>query len=183
MMDPELNKIPVPPERNTPQDKVELSLGLGSAMEIAGKKLPPPAAAVIAMLEMIDSPFVSDEGELTDLAVFQALYIVAEREKAVGPILRWQRREEALERLKNDLGSPEDPQNVLILANMLNQIADAKADFDLAAVRFCDSFFGSFNVNEAASELGFYLSIAGGFDMLPSDGSGSKKNGSSTLSS
>ena len=52
-----------------------------------------------------------------------------------------------------------------------------------SAVRFCDSFFGCFNVNEAASELGFYLSIAGGFDMLPSDGSSSKKNGSSTLSS
>ncbi len=181
-MDPELKKIADPAE-NTPLDKVELGMGLGDNMEIAGKSLPPPAAAVIAMLEMIGSPFVSDEGEMTDLAVFQALYIVAEREKAVAPILRWQRREEALERLKNELSGPEDPQNVLILANLFNQIADAKAEFDLAAVRFCDSFFGSFNVNTAASELGFYLSIAGGFDMLPTDGESSKKNGSSTLSS
>ena len=181
-MDPELKKIADAAE-NTPLDKVELGMGLGGNMEIAGKSLPPPAAAVIAMLEMIGSPFVSDEGEMTDLAVFQALYIVAEREKAVAPILRWQRREEALERLKNELSGQEDPQTVLILANLLNQIADAKAEFDLAAVRFCDSFFGSFNVNTAASELGFYLSIAGGFDMLPSDGSSSKKNDSSTLSS
>ena len=171
-MDPELKKIADAAE-NTPLDKVELGMGLGGNMEIAGKSLPPPAAAVIAMLEMIGSPFVSDEGEMTDLAVFQALYIVAEREKAVAPILRWQRREEALERLKNELSGPEDPQTVLILANLFNQIA----------VRFCDSFFGSFNVNTAASELGFYLSIAGGFDMLPTDGESSKKNGSSTLSS
>ena len=98
-MDPELKKIADAAE-NTPLDKVELGMGLGGNMEIAGKSLPPPAAAVIAMLEMIGSPFVSDEGEMTDLAVFQALYIVAEREKAVAPILRWQRREEALERLK-----------------------------------------------------------------------------------
>ena len=181
-MDPELKKIADAAE-NTPLDKVELGMGLGGNMEIAGKSLPPPAAAVIAMLEMIGSPFVSDEGEMTDLAVFQALYIVAEREKAVAPILRWQRREEALERLKNELSGQDDPQTVLILANLFNQIADAKAEFDLAAVRFCDSFFGSFNVNTAASELGFYLSIAGGFDMLPSDGSSSKKNDSSTLSS
>ena len=176
MVNPEIKQILDEPEGNTPLDQVELTVAAGGKIQIAGFTLPAPAAAVIAMLELIDSPFVTgrENDEVTDLAVFRALYLIAERDKAVPPILRWKRREEALERLKNQFDTEESPQTVLITAEMLKTIADAQAEFDIAAMRFGESL-GAFNIADAASQLGFYLSLAGGFDMLPNDGGSKKK--------
>ena len=173
------------PEGDTPRDHIETAMALGTGVEIAGKLLPPPAAAVFAMLELIHSPFIADaedENEFTDLAVFHALYVLSEREKAIKPVLKWHRREEAYNRLKNEIGSSRDPESMLILGNMLNSIADAKAQFDMEALDYCQTQFGRFNIADAAGEIGFYLSLSGGFDMLP-DGDGAKKNSFTTLNS
>lgn len=180
-MNPEIRKIIEEPEGNTARDKLELAVSAGGRVEIAGREFPAPAAAVIAMLELIDSPFVSGYGdaEPASLDVFRALYVLSEREKAVGPILRWVRREEALERLKNQFEADSSPQGILILAEMLKSIADAQAEFDAAAVKFGESL-GVFNIADAASDLATYLALSGGFAMLP-EAEGAKKKDASTL--
>ena len=177
-----LKEIASAPEGDAARDHVETALGLSSGVEVAGKLLPPPAAAVFAMLELIHSPFLGaeEDEDLSDLAVFQALYVLCERERAMAAVLQWHRREEAYNRLKNELGETLSPESLLVLGNMLNSIADAKARFDLAALDFCQNHFGAFNISDAASEIGFYLSLSGGFEMLP-DGDGSKKNNPTTL--
>lgn len=183
-MDQKIQEILDAPEGNTARDRVETALALSSGVEVAGKPLPPPAAAVFAMLELIHSPFLeAEEGEeLTELAVFHALYILCERENAMLEVLRWVRKEEVYERLKNEMTDTALPENLLILANVLNTIAEAKAQFDRAALTYCQNHFGAFNISNAASEIGFYLSLSGGFDMLPG-GDGAKKNNISILSS
>ncbi len=141
-----------------------------------------PAAAVIAMLELIKSPFVDGdiEREIDDMDVFRALYLFSERDKAVSPILRWMRREEALDRLKNQFNAEKYPHVALIVAEQLKGVADAQAEFDAAAMRFAESL-GAFHIADAASEIGTYLALAGGFSMLPENGS--KKKDASTLTS
>ena len=132
------------------------------------------------MLELIQSPFVDGDinREVNDMDVFRALYLLSERDKAVSPILRWMRREEALDRLKNQFDVEKYPHVALIVAEQLKGVADAQAEFDAAAMRFAESL-GAFHIADAASEIGMYLALAGGFSMLPE--SDSKKKDASTL--
>ena len=182
MVNPEIKQILDEPEGNTPLDHLELAVGAGGKVQIAGHEFPAPAAAVIAMLELIKSPFVDGDidREVNDMDVFRALYLLSERDKAVSPILRWMRREEALERLKNQFNAEKYPHVALIVAEQLKGVADAQAEFDDAAMRFAASL-GAFRIAEAASEIGTYLALAGGFAMLPDNGS--KKKDASTLTS
>lgn len=182
-MDSEIRKILDEPEGNTPRDHLELAVGAGGKVRIVGHEFPAPAAAVIAMLELIQSPFVDGDinREVNDMDVFRALYLLSERDKAVSPILRWMRREEALDRLKNQFNAEKYPHVALIVAEQLKGVADAQAEFDAAAMRFAESL-GAFHIADAASEIGTYLALAGGFSMLPDNG-GSKKKDASTLTS
>ena len=91
------------------------------------------------------------------------------------------RREEALDRLKNQFDAEKYPHVALIVAEQLKGVADAQAEFDAAAMRFAESL-GAFHIADAASEIGTYLALAGGFSMLPDNG-GSKKKDASTLTS
>lgn len=54
------------------------------------------------------------------------------------------------------------------------ELADAEAEFDAAALRFGESL-GTFDVAEAANDIGAYLALASGFEMLPDPEEGSKK--------
>lgn len=116
MVNPEIKQILDEPEGNTPLDHLELAVGAGGKIQIAGHEFPAPAAAVIAMLELIKSPFVDGDidREVNDMDVFRALYLLSERDKAVSPILRWMRREEALERLKNQFNAEKYPHVALL---------------------------------------------------------------------
>lgn len=181
-MDQKIQEILDAPEGNTARDQLELAVMASGTIEIAGHPFPAPAAAAIATLGLIGSPFVGEEDvEFDDLAVFHALYILSSREKVLGSILRWKRREEALERWKEECSSTESPQAMLIIGEMLKEIADAKARFDEEALLYGEKL-GAFDIASAASEIGTYLSLAGGFDMLP-DGDGEKKRASMILTS
>ena len=149
-MDSEIRKILDEPESNTPRDHLELAVGAGGKVRIAGHEFPAPAAAVIAMLELIQSPFVDGDinREVNDMDVFRALYLLSERDKAVSPILRWMRREEALDRLKNQFDVEKYPHVALIVSEQLKGVADAQAEFDAAAMRFAESL-GAFHIADA----------------------------------
>lgn len=179
-MDEQIREILAAPDGGSARDALEMTVAAGGRIEIAGRQFPAPAAAVIAILELIGSPFVADtETEMTDLDVFRALYLIAEREKALPPVLRWQRRSEALETLKNQIADTASPQSVMVIAEMMQRIADAQAEFDAEALRYGESL-GVFSVASAASELGVYLSLSGGFAMLPAKEGAKKKDGSTS---
>lgn len=185
MVDPEIEKILSEPEGDTARERVELAVGVSGKIAIAGRDYPAPSAAVYALLETIRSPFVSGEDLPDDafagMAVFRALYVLSEREKAVVPILQWQRRREALEALRKKISGDNSPQAVLILSGLLRQEADAEARFDAAALAFADTL-GAFSVADAARDIMFYLSLAGGFALLPESDEPAKKNAATTSS-
>ena len=57
-MDSEIRKIQDEPEGNTPRDHLELAVGAGGKVRIAGHEFPAPAAAVIVPVDLIKSPCV-----------------------------------------------------------------------------------------------------------------------------
>ncbi len=156
------------------RDEHELVCAVTGKSTIAGREFPAPTAAVIALLDVIHSPFVSEfaeSSEITELDIFRALYLLAEREKAALPVLRMKRRAEMLEKLPE----PTDPETAYIYVRSREQLADAEGDFDAAALRFADTL-GVFDFQRASTDLCCYLTLATGFSMLPdSSESGTKK--------
>lgn len=176
--DPELADILNQPDADSAADALELASALSGNAVIAGRDFPAPTAAVIALLDAIRSPFVSDDPETpiaTELDVFRALYLLAKREQAALPVLRMKRRAAMLEKLPE----PSDPQTAYIYVRAREQLADAEGDFDAAALAYVDQL-GIFDLNEAASDLCAYLAMASGFSMLPSGDGNSKKKGAMT---
>lgn len=176
-----LQQIADEPEFNgSPADNLEMAVALTGQVEIAGHVFPAPAAAVIALLDAIESPFVSDTGGgvVTTLDIFRAIYLIGERQKAAGPVLRLMRRKKALEAVSGE----EDKSGGVLAASRRQLIADAEADLDAAAVEYCAGL-GSFSPAAAAREIGDYLTMATGFSMLPRQADDGKKKTGTTLTS
>ena len=123
------------------------------------------------MLEQIQSPFVAEgNSRIEQLDILRALYLLSEREKALIPILRIRRLETRLAAIPE----PSDAAALFVLIEQRKKLADAEAEFDAAALRFGESL-GAFDVTEAANDIGAYLTLASGFEMLPDPEDGSKK--------
>lgn len=162
-------------------DNLEMAVALTGQVEIAGRAFPAPAAAVIALLDAIESPFVSDAGagEVTTLDIFRAIYLIGERQKAALPVLRMMRRKKALEAMPGGEGEAGG----VLAASRRQSLADAEAELDAAAVEYCAGL-GSFSPAAAAREIGDYLAMATGFGMIPrqEDGEGKKKAATTSTS-
>lgn len=168
-----LDQIADEPEFNgSASDNAEMTVALTGQVEIAGRLFPAPAAAVIALLDAINSPFVSDTGagQVETLDIFRAIYLIGERKKVAGPVLRLFRRKKDLEKMEGE----EDKTGGVLVASRRQSIADAEAELDAAAVEYCAGL-GSFSPAGAAREIGEYLTMATGFSMLPMHGDAGKK--------
>jgi len=155
-------------------DNMEMVAALGGQVEIAGRAFPAPCAAVVALLDAIDSPFVSDTGgsDVTTLDIFRAIYLIGARESATLPVLRLMRRKKAFDALAD----ADDQIGGAMIAARRQAIADADAELDAAAVNYC-SGLGSFSPAAAAKDIGEYLTMATGFSMIPRDEGSKKKTG------
>lgn len=175
MKDDILQQIADEPEfAGSAADNAEMAAALGGQVEIAGKAFPAPAAGVVALLDAINSPFVSDTGssEVTTLDIFRAIYLIGEREKVTLPVLRLMRRKKAIE----GMDEAKDQIGTAMAAARRQAIADAEAELDAAAVNYC-SGLGSFSPSAAAKDIGEYLTMATGFSMIPRDSGSKKKTG------
>ena len=158
-------------------DNLEMTVALTGQVEIAGRLFPAPAAAVIALLDAINSPFVSDTGagQVETLDIFRAIYLIGERKKVAGPVLRLMYRKKDLEKMAGE----DDKTGGVLMASRRQAIADAEAELDAAAVEYCAAL-GSFSPAGAAREIGDYLTMATGFSMLPRHGDDGKKKAGTT---
>lgn len=178
--DTDLDRLMNEPRQGRENAALELSVATAGQVEIAGRLFPAPAAAVYCLLEAIDSPFMPSDAESierdpADIDIFHALYLLAEREKAVAPILRLKRRAEQLEYLENSLKDKLSPETLIVIAEHRRTLADAWAEFDTAAISFGLSL-GVFHPAAAAADIQMYLSLASGFDWLPHNDKDVKKN-------
>lgn len=170
MTDPELERIAREGVHNA-SDDLETLVGLSGRVEIAGREFPAPCTGVLALLEQIASPFVAEgRPEVDQLDVFRALYVLSEREKVLMPILRAKRLESQLERLPE----PKDAASMYVVMEQRRKLAEAQAGFDADALAF-GTTLGRFDLTEAIRDIGAYLTLAGGFEMLPNPEDGAKK--------
>ncbi len=170
MNDPEMKKI-LEEGIHEKKDDLETCIALSGKIVIANREFPAPTAGVLAMLEQIQSPFIAEgNGKVEQLDILRALYLLSEREKALLPILRIRHLESQLEAIPE----PSDAAALFVLIEQRKKLADAEAEFDAAALRFGESL-GTFDVAEAANDIGAYLALASGFEMLPDPEEGSKK--------
>lgn len=169
-MSDELQRIADAPEfAGSAADNAEMVVALSGRVEIAGREFPAPAAAVVALLDAIESPFVAETGrDATSIDIFRALYLIAKRGEAALPVLRLMRMREALEKADADL--PE-----IIVESQRQAIVEAEAGLDAAALAYGEGL-GQFNPTEAARDIGNYLSMATGFSMLPHKAGDKKKH-------
>ncbi|MDD3154931.1 MAG: hypothetical protein PHS41_08685 [Victivallaceae bacterium] len=158
-------------------DNAEMAAALGGVVSIANQHFPAPSAAVIALLDAIQSPFVAanydeshPDGTLSSMDFFRAAYLLAERKNAAPGVLMIARRRAALEKLS----LPDDAAGMMVRASMIGKVAEAEADFDAAAVAWGEKL-GCFSLPEAVNDLFAYLAMATGFEMLPDDGDDKKK--------
>jgi len=142
-------------------DQVEMAAALGGMCEIAGMKLPAPSAAVIALLDAIQSPYMQDESsevEITRVDVARTLYIIGKRKDACLPIMRLMRRKEFCESLSDSVDET-------LKIGLQREIADAQAELDVAAVDYIGDFV--FNDATASKDIGRYLMMCTGLSMIP----------------
>lgn len=166
-------------------DGAELAVALTGRVEIAGREMPAPSAAVIALLDALESPFVAeDAGEATLLDIFRALYVIGARDQVALPVLRLMRKRAALDKLREDSEDDGDQGETgrLLAASSHQAVADAEAEFDAAALAYGEGL-GCFPPADAARDIGEYLAMATGWSMLPQmQGDTKKKPGTVSIS-
>lgn len=143
-------------------DGVEMLAALGGQVLIAGRAMPAPSAGVVALLDALESPFVSPDGsgEASCLDVFRALWAIGAGKGACLRVFGLMRRRRALEALEGLEGAAG------LLETRAAALADEEAALDAEATEYA-SGLGCFSPAEAAREIGDYLAMATGISMLP----------------
>ena len=180
MTEPRQTIYTAPEFEGSAKDNVEMLAALGGKVVIAGKEFPAPAAATVALLDALDSPFVSGTAASAGMVdVCRALYVLGAREKACLPALQLMRRREAQEEQSGGAGGSD--LSAALAGAVAKELADAEAAFDAAALAFCQEL-GAFSYAQAALDIGKYLSMATGFSMIPHDGADAQKKTSGRTS-
>ncbi|MCF6174816.1 MAG: hypothetical protein L3J71_03510 [Victivallaceae bacterium] len=172
--DPELKRLNKTPLIPPAQKEVEMLITAGGEVLIAGKTFPAPAAAVLCLLETIESPFMvfdetDDDDDYQMIDVFRALYVMFHREKAVLPILAAKSQEmrfQQLEQRMKDQAGKQQMEMLLFFKEVYQEIAAVWSEFDRKALEF-GLALGAFDWQTAALNIQVYLSLASGLLMLP----------------
>jgi hypothetical protein len=185
--DPELKRLNETPLIPPAQKEVEMLISAGGEVIIAGKSFPAPAAAVLCLLESIESPFMvfednEDQDDYQMIDIFRALYVMFHREKALLPILAAKSQEmryQQLEQRMNKQAGEQQMDMLLFFKEIYQEIAAAWSEFDCKALKF-GLALGSFDWQTAALNIQLYLSLASGLLMLPDSEDDKKKAVNST---
>jgi len=142
--------------QSTEERDEETLHGLGANLIINGVEFPPPATAVLSLLEIVESPFIIGFENVDDIKtkhINEALYILKERENAVDSLFGLVR----FEKIANK--SPEFFEKYLK--------STVYADFEKKVFKFAESL-GTFNSLEVIIQIQEYLNICfNALDMLP----------------
>jgi len=151
------------------RERNELAVSATGKVLISGIELPAPTAGVMALLELLKSPFVSDDhdGGIIHLDVLRAMYVLQRREEASRLLLQIHH----YKRLADNLAKATDAVAAYMAAEQQRRIADLNAAFDAEVMAWAEAQ-PPVRIDEATRDLMFYLTLATGFERLPE---GSKK--------
>jgi len=156
----------------------ETMTAIGGGYRAGALDLPPFRIGLLPLLEVIDSAFVrEDVTEIPIADIAQAVYVWANGRAAIAPILGITRRRQALERVKGM--ADKGPEYFARYLEAIDRVESAWADFEAAAFAFFDGL-GAVELEEVTNTIIDAMNEAfAGFQAVPGDGDGAKKNGAS----
>lgn len=157
--------------------KEETCAALGAEIKIGNALVPPPTTAALMLLDVIESPFIVQtpkEYEVTLKDVYETLFVLCLREKAVQSIFSAVRALRAIEKTAQFAKINELFYEKYLTA--LIAVQGGYENFDSEVAQFAESC-GIFSLPEAIKNLNFYISLCfGGFEMIPGKTADGKKN-------
>lgn len=160
--------------RDTPdQIDRETLLLLGADLAARGFKVPRVTVAGVALLDLIDSPFLTGarEPELWD--VFRAMYVLERQSEAVDTILAASRATKSLANLRSE--AMKTPESAAGYYAAVCQSAQAWEPFDREVAAFAEGC-GQFELAEVTLGLRDAISRScGGFAMIQREGDSAEK--------
>ena len=168
--DEELKRLFHEQAAELPLKDIEFLVAVNSKISIAGKQFPAPSAASLCLLEMIDSPFVvsgDDEIKITLTDAFEALYVIRERQDIVPVLLEIKERQLVFERIQEKASKETDSGLPDALAQAESDLNVAREYFSMSAMTLMEYFLDD-DPMVIINDVRKYISMAGGYDMLPS---------------
>jgi hypothetical protein len=158
----------------------ETLAALGGSEKISRFTVPQPTMGVFPLLEIIDSPFLRPGSpEITLREVYETLYVIMYKQKAVTGIYRAFRADNRLKSVQAI--AEKSPDFYYVYLRALAEFADRRAEFDIEVAKFADEL-GVFDMLEAIRIVNSFLNASsGGFSMLPDDAKESDKKKDLTL--
>lgn len=136
--------------------------------ESAGVSLSPVYPGTIALLDLIDSPFVQGGKRPAMLDLYRALYVIERREDAVAPVIRAIREAEALEAAEKLADKGETYYAAYLTA--MREAAKGWQEFDMEACRHAERLGVISHVKLCDAIAEAINSGTAGFRMIHSDG-------------
>ena len=150
-----------------PRKDAELLVATSGIVLIAGKQFPAPSAATFCLLEIIGSPFITNEESGIDaIDIYKALFILDYGRNASPYILAINNQQYALEKLQKNKDPEQDDIREWIEITKSN-LDEVKERFDELAQCYARDNLENLDLSGADSEINMYLGMAGGYDMLP----------------
>ena len=161
-----------------PQTKVEENretlAALGATVKIGNVELPPVTTAVLCDLDLVESPFIKEDAkEFTLWNIYEAVYIIVAREKALAPISKAIKAKELAEKTLHI--AEARPEFYAAYLRSLPELIAGWTELD-NEIRKMGYKIGVISIPDSVAILTKYLNdCQGGFAMIPSDGMADKK--------
>ena len=142
---------------------------LGGTDDVFGFQ--PPSIGMLAMLDAIESPFVTASLERVGVPeILKTLYVMCYGREALNPIYASLKRERLIR--KAESMAEKSPEYYAEYLKAVDRLADGWAEFDKAVIEYAEKL-GNIDVDDTVKNINEYLGECfGGFSMLPQDDDG-----------
>jgi len=150
-------------------EDIETLQSLGAPLDVGGIELPEPTTGAIALLDIIQSPFIgAGDAETIDIHdIYKAIYILSCGKGAVKDVFVLRKCREKLERAEKI--AETSPDFFAVFTTLSQALAEREADFEVKCYEFAQDM-GLVNIEQCRNDLEQYIGVCfGGFSMLPND--------------
>lgn len=167
----QVNSIPV--EESEDNYDEETAISMEGELEINGNLFPPPTTAVLVLLDLIKSPFIST-GNPSFQDVYNALFVLKFREKSFKDCYGIFSAKKYLDKYETLV--EKSPEYLEVILKYREEYENKLQKFFALSAGFGDSL-GIIKLDEVTQKLEKYLmNCFGGFNMIPKDGEHKKKD-------
>lgn len=152
------------------EEDAETLQALGAPLEIGETELPEPTTGVLALLDIIKSPFVYADKEDDVISIhdyYKAIYVISSGRDAIKDIYSLRKSQDKLERAENI--AEKSPEFFAVYLSVTQALSEQEAEFDAKCFEF-GAELGVIDIEKSIKELSDYIQICfGGFGILPTN--------------